>query len=531
MPEGNRIMFMLLRRRLYSHYALAGILALLLTFSGAAQKRPDCNVRITLLQVNDVYQFAPVDHGAHGGLARLGTLRKMIAATSPNTLFLLGGDTISPSVESNTYKGKQMIEAWNAVGLDYSVFGNHEFDFGDAVLKDRISESKFKWLAANVVDSKTGKTFGNVPEYEIRDMGGVKVGIFGIVLPETKNTSRPGPDVQFLNPCDTAKRVVSEMRSKGAQVVVGLTHLAMGQDKVVAQCAPIDIILGGHEHTLLQSISGHTPIFKMTADGREMGRYDLTVNPTTGKVESIDWQVIPVTDQIKDDSDFATVAAKYKELLDDLAKPVGRTDVQLDARSAANRTIETNVADFIADAFRKATGADVTLINGGSVRADLTFNPGDLTKREVLSILPFANPVVKIEVSGDMIRQALESGVSRSAEESEPGRFPQVSGMRYAFDASMPAGSRIVEVTINGQPLENKKTYSLATTTFIASDGGDGYSVLKGRKMLIGPDKAQSAPDILQNAIASVPSIAPRTDGRIRRLDTKRAAANGADCN
>jgi 5'-nucleotidase len=511
--------------------ALILTIALLSANFAGAQKKADCNVRITLLQVNDVYQFAPVDHGTRGGLARLGTLRKAIAAKSPNTLFLLGGDTISPSVESNTYKGRQMIEAWNAVGLDYSVFGNHEFDFGDDVLKDRIKDSQFGWLGANVIDSATGKTFAGVPEYVIRDMGGIKVGIFGLVLPETKNTSRPGSTVQFLNPCDTAKRVVGEMRSKGAQVVVGLTHLAMSQDKVVAQCAPIDIIIGGHEHTLLQSLSGQTPIFKMTADGREMGKYDLNFNPNTGKVESIDWEVLPVTDKVQDDPAFAPVTAKYKDLLKDLATPIGHTDVLLDARSAANRTTETNVGDFVADAFRKATGADVALFNGGSIRADLTFYPGDLTRRDVLSILPFTNPVVKIEVTGNVIRQALEHGVSRSAEDSEPGRFPQVSGIRYVFDARKPAGSRIVEATINGQPIDDKKIYTLATSTFIAVDGGDGYEMLKGSKYLIAPDKAQTAPDILKNAIAAVPSIAPQLDGRIKRLDAQgEGNGKGQDC-
>src|SRR5688572_18678511 len=105
-----------------------------------AQTQTDCPVRITLLQVNDVYQFAPVDGGARGGLARVATLRKKILAESPHTLFLMAGDTISPSIESNTYKGAQMIEAWNAAGLDYATLGNHEFDFGPEVLLQRMSE-------------------------------------------------------------------------------------------------------------------------------------------------------------------------------------------------------------------------------------------------------------------------------------------------------------------------------------------------------------------------------------------------------
>src|SRR4030095_6443367 len=156
--------------------------------SVAAQQETRCNVKVTLLQVNDVYQFVPADQGRRGGLARVLTLKKSIEQENPNTLFLMAGDTISPSVESITYKGSQMINAWNAIGLDYATFGNHEFDFGPDVLRDRIKESKFGWIAANVIDTKTGKTFADVPPYVIREFSGVKIGIFGLVLPETKST-------------------------------------------------------------------------------------------------------------------------------------------------------------------------------------------------------------------------------------------------------------------------------------------------------------------------------------------------------
>src|ERR1700752_5097183 len=184
--------------------ALALLLFISAIFSIAAQEKTQCNVKVTLLQVNDVYQFAPVDQGTTGGLARVLTLTKGIREQNPNTLFLMAGDTISPSVESITYKGAQMIDAWNAAGLDYATFGNHEFDFGPDVLKERMKESKFGWVAANVIEKATGKTFGSAEPFVIREFGGVKIGIFGLVLPETKTTSRPGPDVDFLNPCETA---------------------------------------------------------------------------------------------------------------------------------------------------------------------------------------------------------------------------------------------------------------------------------------------------------------------------------------
>ncbi|MGH9903167.1 MAG: bifunctional metallophosphatase/5'-nucleotidase, partial [Pyrinomonadaceae bacterium] len=257
--------------------ALALALAVVSSLSAVAQAPRGCTVRVTLLQVNDVYQFVPVERGAAGGLARVSTLRRQVAEQSPHTLFLMAGDTISPSVESITYKGQQMIDAWNAAGLDYAVFGNHEFDFGPDVLLRRVAESKFKWLGANVIDRKSGKLFGDTPPFVVREMGGVRVGLFGIVLPETKTTSSPGPDVEFRDACETAKQIIPQIRTAGAQAIVALTHLSMREDKELARCAPeIDVIIGGHEHTLLQSLSGRTPIFKMTADAREMGRIDLT---------------------------------------------------------------------------------------------------------------------------------------------------------------------------------------------------------------------------------------------------------------
>src|SRR4029077_17066372 len=147
----------------------------------------------------------------------------------------------------------------------------------------------------------------------------------------------------------------------GIKTVIALTHLSMSEDKEVARCADVDVIIGGHEHTLLESSSGGAPIFKMTADARELGQIDLNISKTTGAVESIDWRIIPVTDKTPDDRRFAALDRKYGALIKDLATPVGRTTVALEARSAVGRNQETNLGDFIADAFRTSTGADVGL--------------------------------------------------------------------------------------------------------------------------------------------------------------------------
>jgi 5'-nucleotidase len=508
--------------------SLALALLLAAIFSAAAQEKTQCNVKVTLLQVNDVYQFAPVDQGTAGGLARLMTLKQAIRKENPNTLFLMAGDTISPSVESITYKGAQMIDAWNAVGLDYATFGNHEFDFGPDVLRERIKESKFGWIAANVIDLKTGKPFGGVPPYVVREFGGVKVGMFGLVLPETKSTSRPGPDVDFRNPCETAKQMVSQLHAQGAKVIVALTHLSMREDKEVARCADVDLIVGGHEHTLLESHAGHAPIFKMTADGRELGQIDLNISKETGELDSIDWKVIQVDSKTKEAPEFAAVYKKYSTLLAELAQAVGRASVALDARSAENRTRETNVGNLVADSFRRGLVADIGFMNGGSIRADTLIPAGRITARDVLSILPFKNKLVKIEVTGAMLKAALEHGVSRVAPGSEPGGFPQVSGIEFSYDASKSPGSRVVDVKVNGQPLNETGKYTLATSTFIALDGGDGYTMFKGAPVVLPPDRAPIDSDALKRVFASGTAVAPKVEGRIKRLDT--VGKNASDC-
>lgn len=479
-------------------------------------------IRVTILHVNDVYQFMPVDDGKRGGLARLMTLKKEALKENPNTIFTLGGDTLSPSVETRTYKGAQMIDAWNAVELDYSVLGNHEFDIKTAELLQRMKESKFTWLGANVIDTKTNKIFGGMQQFVIRDVGGVKLGIIGLLLPETKQTSSMEESLTVRDFCETAKEIVPKMREAGANAIIGLTHLFMAQDKKLAGCADFDLILGGHEHTLLQSSAGGTPIFKMTADARELGKFNLNFDAKTKRLESMDWEIIPVTDEIADAPEFASVFNKYKDLLQKLAEPVGATGVVLDALSLSNRTKETNIGNFIADSYKNATGADIGFVNGGSIRADLTYNPGTLTKRDVLSILPFNNPVVKVEITGKVLKEILEHGVARSGvgEDGEPGRFPQVSGVSFKFDTTKPVGGRVSEIKVGGKPVEDNKKYTLATSDFLVSRGGDGYTMFKDAKKLTDEATAPKDSEMLEEAIKNAPNktIAPKLEGRIVKI-------------
>ena len=361
-----------------------------------------------------------------------------------------------------------------------------------------------------------------MPPFVIKDFGGVKVGFLGLLLPETKETSSMEASLAIKDYCETAKEIVPKIRAAGANAVIGLTHMFMFEDKKLAKCADLDLILGGHEHTLLQSSSNGTPIFKMTADARELGRFNLNFDRQTKKLGSIDWEIIPVTDKIPEAPEFVAVFDKYKDLLQKLAEPVGLTAVELDALSYSSRTKETNVGNFIADSYRKAVGADIGFVNGGSIRADLTYNPGVLTKRDVLSILPFNNPIVKVEVSGKLLREILEHGVARSGgEDNEPGRFPQISGMSFKYDPKKPAGSRVTEVQVGGKPLNEKKTYTLATSDFLVSRGGDGYTMFKNAKLLTEAATAPKDSEMFEEAIKNAPNktISPKLENRIVKID------------
>ncbi len=497
--------------------ALLAAVALLSLFGGVLAQ--EATSRVTLLQLNDVYQISPVDKGKSAGLARVATLRKKVLAESPNTLFLLGGDTISPSVASTIFKGEQVIAAWNSIGLDYAVLGNHEFDFGNDVLVQRMKESKFVWLGANVIDRDTGKSFNGMPPYVIHKFGNVKIGIFGLLTTDTATSSSPGKNIRFVDPILTARRLVPKMRAEGATIIVALTHLAMPEDKLLAQTGLVDVILGGHEHELLQSHAGRTPIFKWGSDARVLGRIDLNINPKTLHLESLDWAGIPVTDATPDDPEAAKVIAEYeKKLSAELDKPLGRTAVELDGTNLGSRTRETNLGNLIADAFRFTTKADIAIVNGGSIRANATFTAGSISKRDVVSMLPFENPIVKIEATGAQIKAALENGISQIVEASESGRFPQVSGLAFEYDARKPAGSRVVSVTINGQPLDEKKTYTMASSVFLI-EGGDGYTMFKSAKLLITPESAAIDSAVLSDFISAAGEVSPKIEGRIKRLN------------
>jgi 5'-nucleotidase / UDP-sugar diphosphatase len=495
--------------------AIAPALALIL--AGPALAEP---VTITFLHTNDVYEIVPKD--GRGGLAELATLLQEERANAEHSITTFGGDLISPSVLSGLTQGAQMIELYNLLGTDVAVLGNHEFDFGPELVAQRIEESDFPWLGTNVLGPDGKPAVGTV-DLHVIDVGGYRVGFFGLLAPETDVLSAPGPGITFAPTIATAETAVEQLKEQGADVIVALTHDDFADDRALASSVEgIDLILGGHDHDPITFYEGETLIVKTGYDAHHLAAVDLAVE----RVKEGDEEVVAVvpswrylsTAGVAPDPEIKAVVDRYEDRLDaELGVPVGTTTVELDTRRETVRATESNFGNLIADALREGVGAEAALMNGGGIRGDRTYPAGTvLTRGDVLSELPFGNITVLIELSGADLLAALENGVSQV--EDVAGRFPQVSGMTFAYDPSKAAGSRIVRVEVGGQPLDLGRMYKVATNEYVYG-GGDGYEALSQGKALIDASGGTLMASMVMDYITAKGEIAPQVEGRITRVD------------
>jgi 5'-nucleotidase / UDP-sugar diphosphatase len=499
-------------------FAIVAGPALAVLLAGAARAEP---VTITVLHTNDVYEIAPKE--GRGGLAELATLLQRERAAAEHSITTFGGDLIWPSVLSSLTQGKQMIELYNLLGTDVAVLGNHEFDFGPEVLAKRIEESDFPWLGTNVL-GRDGKPAVGTVDLHMMDVGGYRIGFFGLLTPETAVLSAPGPDITFAPPIETATAAIERLEAAGADVIVALTHDDIADDReLVRRVEGIDLILGGHDHDPITFYEGATLIVKAGYDAHYLAAIDLAVdrvkkgNDNEVEVVPMAWRYLSTTG-VEPDPKIEAVVTRYENQLDkELAVPVGTTTVMLDTRRSTVRGAESNFGDLVADAMRASVGAQVALMNGGGIRGDRTYAPGTvLTRKDVLTELPFGNVTVLLELSGADLLAALENGVSQV--EDGAGRFPQVSGMSFTYDPARPPGSRLVKAEIGGQPVEATRFYKLATNEYVYG-GGDGYEALSRGRALIDPSGATLLASMVMDYIARQGKVAPETEGRITRLD------------
>ena len=483
---------------------------------------------IRILHINDFHGFANAykPYGSdefQGGLAYLAARAEELRKEKP-ALFLAAGDLVQGNNWANLFQGRSSIEVMNAMNPDAMVVGNHEFDFGQSILNERIDEANFPVLGANVLG------IGKLRPYIIKDLDGLSIAVIGVVTGDTPVTTHPRnvTALQFFSPEDTVNKYVQELKDK-SDIIVVLSHIGFNADLDLAKKVDgIDVIIGGHSHTKVTKpvIAGNTIIAQAFEHGKALGVLDLTVK--NGHVIQAVNRLEPVKPEGKENEKIAAIVEKYQHQVDAIMnETVGEALIDLDGANV--RLKETNLGNLIADIMRESSGADAAIINGGTIRTSI--KKGPVRVSDVYAAVPFDNYIVAIKLTGQQIRDTLEHGVS-AIEEGE-GRFLQISGLAFKYDRLAPKGSRVRDVLIGGKPMITDKDYKIATNDFLAA-GGDGYKafgdavksskdyeviggVMKGDK-LVYSDPGKWLRDVVIDFIRAQKEIAPKIDGRISEV-------------
>jgi 5'-nucleotidase len=466
--------------------------------------------QLTILQLNDVYSTAPVDDA--GGLARVATLKARVRDEGRTPLLVMAGDFLSSSVESTVFKGEQMVAALNAAGLDLATLGNHEFDFGVDVLLQRMKEARWEWVVSNILDAKTGRPFGGASPYVVRTFGGMRVGFIGLCLTTAGLGREGGVQLRILNPLEAAGAQLARLKQERVDAVVALTHLTFAEDRALAERFPeIDLIVGGHEHFPITAVHNQTLISKAGTDARFVARIDL-LRRTTARAERFH-ELVPINASLADEPRTAAVVKSYADRMGaELDASVATTSVPLDGVSSRMRTSETNLGNLFADVVRAEAGADIAIVNAGGIRGDRIYPSGPLTRRTLIEMHPFGNMVCRVLAPGSIVLAALNHGVSQLP--SAAGQFPQVSGLTMQVDLKAPAGARVSNVRIGGEPLVATRMYTIAIPDYLLLEG-DGYRLFRTQKVEVSPESGTPFVAALEKHLSAWKTVAPAIDGRI----------------
>ncbi len=429
------------------------------------------------------------EKGKAVGLAEMVAAVKTTKAKSKNVFWFDAGDTFQGLPRVNISKGENMLPLLNAAGIDLMVPGNHEFDYGLNQLEKLSKKLKFPTIAANIsLKSNRELVF---PPYKILKCGNIKIGVFGLATPETINSAAPEniADVNFLDPVETAKKMIKILRPQ-CDILIAVTHLGIEEisnfksESVAAETEGIDLIIDGHSHTELPEglTVKNTLIVQTGCFTHNLGR--VTIDFSDGKIISKKAELLnPAAVKNMATAPDKKLMQRVQKLEDRnqkfFSQVLAHSDKKLSAARPWIRTEEKEIGNLCADAFRWKGGTDIALVNCGSIRADLP--AGDVTRGDILAIMQFGNQIKTAEVDGKTIRAILE--ISVSVFPNEYGSFMQVSGMNFTFDPSQPVGQRVQDIFIGDEPLDENKIYTLTTSDFIFSGGGD-YTFMKNAKII-----------------------------------------------
>ena len=515
------------------------LIALMLSFVPVAWAEGP--ITVTILHTDDTHAhlepFEPFGQPLQGGIARRYTAIQQVKAEGGNVILVDGGDAFQGTLFFNQWQGEEEAYFMNALGYQAMAVGNHEFDSGPTALANFIQKANFPVLSANVDASAEPALAGLIPAYTVLEVAGEKIGVFGLTTEETVFISSPGPNVVFKDAAESAKATVAELEAQGINKIIALTHLSYNEDLTLAAAVDgIDVIVGGHSHTLLGSMEGAkgpypTVVTSPAGDtvlivhayewGKYLGRLDVTFT-ADGKVESYSGEPIFIDESIAEDAAIVADVAQYAEPIETLrATVIGQAAVDLEGTRELVRSQETNLGNLICDAVLWGTAAENTqicILNGGGIRASIP--AGDVTMGQVLEVLPFGNQIATFGLKGSDVWAALENGVSQF--EDQKGRFPQVGGLEYTFDPSQAVGSRIVSVEVKNAdgsygPIDLNAVYEVASNDFMRH-GGDGYDMFADDA--IDPyDAGALLADSVAEYIGAHAPVSPAVEGRITKVE------------
>ncbi|MFA5066285.1 MAG: 5'-nucleotidase C-terminal domain-containing protein [Dehalococcoidia bacterium] len=484
--------------------------------SPATQSAP---VDITILHINDT-------HAHLEDVARRATLVKKVRdeVGTGKVLMFDSGDVFMGTPYFSLMKGQADLEFMNMLGYDAMTLGNHEFDNYEKTpqyLNDFVAKAGFPIVCSNIDLSKVAELRGKTAPYLIIEKNGQKFGVIGLLTEDTSEIADPGKNISIGDHVDAARQSVALLQRKGVNKIIALTHIGWDYDTELAkQVSGIDLILGGHSHTLpdvYPTVIGDkepTLVVQAEAYGKYLGRLDLAFDEH-GVIVKQSGSLMMIKDAPEDPT-YATMLAKYQGPIDQLQKTiVGKTLVDLDAERTHIRTEETNFGNIVADAMlSKATPvkARIAIVNGGSIR--ITIPAGDISMDQLQTAIPFNNDMVVFDLSGEDLVAALENGVSKV--EDVEGRFPQVAGIRFTWIIGNEPGSRVsgVEVKAGGvyQPLDRSASYRIVTNRYM-QEGGDGYSVFQKGTNVEYPGFVDY--DVVREYIELNSPVNPAVEGRI----------------
>ncbi|MBO28107.1 MAG: multifunctional 2',3'-cyclic-nucleotide 2'-phosphodiesterase/5'-nucleotidase/3'-nucleotidase, partial [Rhodobacteraceae bacterium] len=411
----------------------------------------------------------------------------------------------------------------NKMGYDAMTVGNHEFDDGPEVLKGFVDAVEFPILMSNADVSGEPLLADAIRKSTVIEKNGERIGLIGLTPQDTHELASPGDNIIFTDPVEAVQAEVDRLTEEGVNKIVVLSHSGFGVDQRVArETTGVDVIVGGHSNTLLSNtheraegpyptMEGETAIVQAYAYGKFLGELNVTFDDEGRVIKAVGDPLLLDAAVTEDSSTVDRIGEAAKPLEEIRNRVVAQAEDAIEGGRDICRAGECAMGNLVADAMLARVadqGIDVAIANSGGLRASI--DAGDVTMGEVLTVLPFQNTLSTFQVSGEQLMEALENGVSQIEEGA--GRFPQVAGMTFTFDASQPAGSRISDVMIAGQPLEPEKTYGVVSNNYVRN-GGDGYAMFKEAENAydFGPDLA----DVTAEFLAQNAPYKPYTDGRI----------------